>query len=158
LNEEVNGMSAVWDCVEGLVQEEEKAEEARNGRERKGVRRPRVELTTGYFGLYEGYKKRVLEGKGDVRIVAASPAVGLVISRSLCVCLEWSADVVLVLRFRRTVSSNPRVSLDSFRRVTRCSSASLSGRSGGEEGNGRTSFRRRHREERRRKETGLVSS
>lgn len=80
-------MGLVWDAVETLVKEEEKAEEARNGRERKGVRRPRVDLTTGYFGLFGGYKKRVLEGNAEVRIVAASPEVSChldYITLSLC--------------------------------------------------------------------------
>lgn len=37
----------------------------------------KVDLTSGYFGLYRKYKNAVLKSKAPFRVIAASPKVGL---------------------------------------------------------------------------------
>ncbi|CED84006.1 Phosphatidylglycerolphosphate synthase [Phaffia rhodozyma] len=57
IKEEERAMSAVWKAVDKFKEEG----------------RALVDLTSGYFSLYDMYKKAVIESKADVRIIAAAP-------------------------------------------------------------------------------------
>jgi CDP-diacylglycerol---glycerol-3-phosphate 3-phosphatidyltransferase len=52
LHEEEKAMDRLWEAVDENVQ---------------------VDLTSGYFGLYGGYKKAILDSKAPFKIIAASP-------------------------------------------------------------------------------------
>jgi CDP-diacylglycerol--glycerol-3-phosphate 3-phosphatidyltransferase len=60
LREEERAMGLVWDAVRDSGGEDVK-----------------VDLTSGYFGLYKAYKRAVIESPASVDIIAASPKVCL---------------------------------------------------------------------------------
>lgn len=51
-----------------------------------------IDWTSGYFSVQEGYKERVLDSRATVRIVTASPEVGLV--RCLCRWRSLTLDLL----------------------------------------------------------------
>jgi len=84
MKEEERGLGRVWEAVgqsfspatvlqaEKVVNEEEKSSERESEKVVKGVQ---VDLTSGYFGLYDKYKRMVIESPAPVRVIAASPKV-----------------------------------------------------------------------------------
>lgn len=92
MKEEERGLGRVWEAVgqsfsPATVTQEEKAviEEGKQSseKEEKVVKGVQVDLTSGYFGLYDAYKRMVIESPAPVRVIAASPKVSQAIHQSL---------------------------------------------------------------------------
>lgn len=97
IQEEEKGLGRVWEAVNQSYQSLPLTESLSSGTETtlKGgekellrdekettgkVERPKgvqVDLTSGYFGLYDAYKRMVIESPAPVRVIAASPKVRL---------------------------------------------------------------------------------
>jgi CDP-diacylglycerol--glycerol-3-phosphate 3-phosphatidyltransferase len=78
--------------------QKEKDQESDTNKVAKGVQ---VDLTSGYFGLYDAYKRMVIESPAPVRVIAASPKVSLSSDR-----LMSSPDIrsgKRILRFQRSI-------------------------------------------------------
>ena len=87
IKEEEKGLGRVWEAVgqsfsPANVAQVEKTVIAEDGQqemkeEEKVVKGVQVDLTSGYFGLYDKYKRMVIESPAPVRVIAASPKVSL---------------------------------------------------------------------------------
>jgi CDP-diacylglycerol--glycerol-3-phosphate 3-phosphatidyltransferase len=95
IKEEERGLGRVWEAVDQSfspatiaqpeeakagsdVQADEKASsEKEKDKANKVVKGVQVDLTSGYFGLYDKYKRMVIESPAPVRVIAASPKVSL---------------------------------------------------------------------------------
>lgn len=76
-------------------------------KEKETVKGVQVDLTSGYFGLYDAYKRMVIDSPAPVRVIAASPKVCSVLQgrsrRHLLIVLgKW------ILRFQRLVEIDSR--------------------------------------------------
>lgn len=71
---------------------DEKEVTAKREEKPRGVQ---VDLTSGYFGLYDAYKRMVIESPAPVRVIAASPKVSSVVAlrRQACQDVEVSDTV-----------------------------------------------------------------
>jgi CDP-diacylglycerol--glycerol-3-phosphate 3-phosphatidyltransferase len=96
IKEEERGLGRVWEAVDQsfspatIAQPDEveagsevKADDkVSSGKEKdktnKVVKGVQVDLTSGYFGLYDKYKRMVIESPAPVRVIAASPKVSVV--------------------------------------------------------------------------------
>ena len=86
IKEEERGLGRVWEAVDqsfspATVAQPEEAKAEDSGKEKdkgnKVVKGVQVDLTSGYFGLYDKYKRMVIESPAPVRVIAASPKVSL---------------------------------------------------------------------------------
>jgi CDP-diacylglycerol--glycerol-3-phosphate 3-phosphatidyltransferase len=89
IKEEEKGLGRVWEAVgqsfspatvaqvEKTVLEEDGKQETKEEEKEKVVKGVQVDLTSGYFGLYDKYKRMVIESPAPVRVIAASPKVSL---------------------------------------------------------------------------------
>lgn len=84
ITQETEAVPRVFEYADNLVSEasSEEFHESGEGKcegKREGAARTdgqaRLDLTSGYFSLYAPYKKRVLNGKAQMRIIAAAPEV-----------------------------------------------------------------------------------
>jgi hypothetical protein len=87
IKEEEKGLGRVWEAVgqsfspakvaqvEKTVLEEDGKQELKEEEKEKVVKGVQVDLTSGYFGLYDKYKRMVIESPAPVRVIAASPKV-----------------------------------------------------------------------------------
>lgn len=94
IGEEERAMAAVWAAIRRAHDAGEKVE---------------VDLTSGYFGLYDAYKRAVVNSPAPVRVIAASPKVSYL--------FRSSADT------RRTASTGQRASRASSPKDTHSSRA-----------------------------------
>jgi CDP-diacylglycerol--glycerol-3-phosphate 3-phosphatidyltransferase len=89
IKEEEKGLGRVWEAVgqsfspatvaqveKTVIAEDGKQEEKEEEKE-KVVKGVQVDLTSGYFGLYDKYKRMVIESPAPVRVIAASPKVSV---------------------------------------------------------------------------------
>lgn len=60
IGEEEKALAAVWEAIRAAHEKGEKVD---------------VDLTSGYFGLYDAYKRAVVDSPAPVRVIAASPKV-----------------------------------------------------------------------------------
>lgn len=98
IKEEEKGLGRVWEAVnqsfspatiaqpelESNAGNEAQADEkppSEKEKENKVVKGVQVDLTSGYFGLYDAYKRMVIESPAPVRVIAASPKVSLLPGR-----------------------------------------------------------------------------
>lgn len=84
IKEEERGLGRVWEAVDQSFSpatiaqpEDAKAEDGEKEKGNKVVKGVQVDLTSGYFGLYDKYKRMVIESPAPVRVIAASPKVSL---------------------------------------------------------------------------------
>lgn len=84
IKEEERGLGRVWEAVDQSFSpatiaqpEDAKAEDSEKEKGNKVVKGVQVDLTSGYFGLYDKYKRMVIESPAPVRVIAASPKVSL---------------------------------------------------------------------------------
>lgn len=87
MKEEERGLGRVWEAVgqsfspatvaqvEKTLIEAEGKQELKEEEKEKVVKGVQVDLTSGYFGLYDAYKRMVIESPAPVRVIAASPKV-----------------------------------------------------------------------------------
>jgi CDP-diacylglycerol--glycerol-3-phosphate 3-phosphatidyltransferase len=100
VKEEEKGLGRVWEAVDqSFVQEPKEIQSGYGGveslstnlgetsttttanevkvpeKERPVARGVQVDLTSGYFGLYDAYKRMVIDSPAPVRVIAASPKV-----------------------------------------------------------------------------------
>jgi CDP-diacylglycerol--glycerol-3-phosphate 3-phosphatidyltransferase len=90
MKEEEKGLGRVWEAVNQsfepatvsevtpkayIVDEKQQTKELELETKDKVVKGVQVDLTSGYFGLYDAYKRMVIESPAPVRVIAASPKV-----------------------------------------------------------------------------------
>lgn len=84
MKEEEKGLGRVWEAIgqsfDPAPAPASASAPASTEQEGKGDDRPKqvgvqVDLTSGYFGLYDAYKRMVIDSPAPVRVIAASPKV-----------------------------------------------------------------------------------
>ena len=90
MKEEERGLGRVWEAVgqsfspatitpteKAVMAEGKEGAVAAKEEKDKVVKGVQVDLTSGYFGLYDKYKRMVIESPAPVRVIAASPKVSI---------------------------------------------------------------------------------
>lgn len=86
MKEEEKGLGRVWEAVNQSFKpvptdaSKGQEEHSEKSREKESVTGSQVDLTSGYFGLFDAYKRMVIQSPAPVRVIAASPKVSFSLS------------------------------------------------------------------------------